>query len=72
MEYSGTRIGSYQTVTLLINFGNLNHPTSVYVNTCKLECEPMSNAMAARPNIGGALCSTLKSLADAHYFSAVQ
>jgi len=27
----------------------------------------MSNVMAALPNIGGALCSTPQSLADAHY-----
>jgi len=27
----------------------------------------MSNLMAALPNIGGALCSTPQSLADAHY-----
>jgi len=33
----------------------------------KLECAPMPNAMAALPNIGGALCSTPQSLADAHY-----
>jgi len=33
----------------------------------KLECGPMTNAMAALPNIGGALCSTPQSLADAHY-----
>jgi len=26
----------------------------------------------ALPNIGGALCSTLRSLADAHYQNAVQ
>jgi len=32
----------------------------------------MPNVMAALPNIGGALCSTPKSLADAHYQSAVQ
>jgi len=31
----------------------------------------MLNVMAALPNIGGALCST-QSLADAHYYSAVQ
>jgi len=30
------------------------------------------NVMAALPNIGGALCSTPQSLADAHYYSAVQ
>jgi len=28
--------------------------------------------MTALPNIGGALCSTPQSLADAHYSSAVQ
>ena len=33
----------------------------------ELECGPMPNVMAALPNIGGALCSTLQSLADAHY-----
>jgi len=27
----------------------------------------MSNMMVALPNIGGALCSTPQSLADAHY-----
>ena len=27
----------------------------------------MPNLMVALPNIGGALCSTLQSLADAHY-----
>ena len=33
----------------------------------KLECGPMSKLMVALPNIGGALCSTPQSLADAHY-----
>jgi len=36
----------------------------------ELECGPMPNLMAALPNIGGALCSTPQSLADAHYCSA--
>ena len=31
----------------------------------------MPNVMAALPNIGGALCSTPQSLADAHYYSIV-
>jgi len=35
-----------------------------------LECGPMPNVMAALPNIGGTLCSTPQSLADAHYWSA--
>ena len=33
----------------------------------ELECGPMPNVMAALPNIGGTLCSTPLSLADAHY-----
>jgi len=32
----------------------------------------MPNAMAALPNIGGAVYSTPQSFADAHYYSAVQ
>jgi len=32
-----------------------------------LECGPMLNVMVALPNIGGALCSTPQTLADAHY-----
>jgi len=35
------------------------------VQLCQLECGPMPNVMAALPNIGGALCSTPQSLADA-------
>ena len=33
----------------------------------QLECGPMPNVMVALPNIGGALCSSPQSLADAHY-----
>jgi len=36
-------------------------------NPLKLECGQMPNVMAALPNIGGGLCSTPQSLADAHY-----
>ena len=36
----------------------------------KLECGPMPNVMAALSNIGGALCSTPQSFADAQYYSA--
>ena len=32
----------------------------------------MPNVMVTLLNIGGALCSMLKSLADAHYLTAVQ
>jgi len=38
----------------------------------ELECGLMPNVMAALPNIGGALCSTPQSLADAHCWSIVQ
>jgi len=38
----------------------------------KVECGPMPNVMAAQPNIGGALCLTLQSLANANYLTAVQ
>jgi len=34
----------------------------------QLECGPMPNVMVALPNIGGALCSTPQSLADAHNY----
>jgi len=36
-------------------------------NSMKLECGPMPNLMVALPNTVGALCSTARSLADAHY-----
>ena len=39
---------------------------------CQLECGPMPNVMVALPNIGGALCSPLQSLTDAHCWSTVQ
>jgi len=42
------------------------------VKELRLECGPMPNVMVALPNIGGALCSTPQSLADAHYSNAVQ
>ena len=32
----------------------------------------MPNMMAALPNIGGAVCSTPQSLADAHYYTVSQ
>jgi len=43
-----------------------------FKNTPKLECGPMPNVMAALVNIGGALCSTPQSLADAHRWSTMQ
>jgi len=38
----------------------------------KLEYGPMPKVIAALPNIGGALCPTPQSLADAQYWSALQ
>ena len=44
------------------------HFTTCIITQCwkktGLECGPMTNVMVALPNIGGALCSTPKSLAD--------
>ena len=42
-------------------------PISAIAELLLLECGPMPNVMAALPNIGGALCSTPLSLADAQY-----
>jgi len=44
-----------------------NTKTKTSYTQRKLECGPMPNVMIALPNIGGALCSTPQSLADAHY-----
>ena len=44
---------------------HLPHRCKKRSNSNKLECGPMPNVMAALPNIGGALCSTPQSLADA-------
>ena len=50
----------------------VNVPIVYSQNTHILERRPMPNVMVALQNIGGALCNTPKSLADAHYWSAVQ
>jgi len=52
-------------ITLAIGF--YKSRTSHDKMIMKLECGPMPNVMVALPNIGGALCSTPQSLADAHY-----
>ena len=46
----------------------------LYLSNCSskecfvwLECGPVPNVIVALPNIGGALCSTTQTLADAHY-----
>jgi len=43
------------------------HKTLPQKINLKVECGPMSNVMAALPNVGGALCSTPQSLADVDY-----
>jgi len=40
---------------------------NTFKNIREPECGPMSNVMAALPNIGGAVYSMPQSLADAHY-----
>jgi len=46
--------------------------TTECIKTLQVPNDWQANAMVALPNIGGALCSTLQSLADAHYLTAVQ
>jgi len=52
----------YAGLQVLLLFQSLQ----VVMYSQQLECGPMPNMMAALPNIGGALCSTTQSLADAH------
>ena len=40
---------------------------TIYRYNTTIECGPTANVMAALSNIGGVLCSTPQSLADAHY-----
>jgi len=69
--FMGTICISLQKNTPLTNVhGNTSvnitdYPKATFYK--KLECGPMPNLMVALPNIGGALCSTPQSLADAHY-----
>jgi len=82
MTYSDICIYCRQVVTMKYNKRNSSGDEVVNVNfftmmsytyfKIQLECGPMPNVMAALPNIGGALCSTPQSLANAHYKSAVQ
>jgi len=54
-------------------FKNVGKMAHTYYKTRNNEkYGPIPNVMAALPNIGGALCSTPQSLADARYWSAVQ
>ena len=56
----------------MFHVSNLLNTLYIYLTTCivkyyKPECGPMPNLMVALPNVGGALCSTPQTLADAHY-----
>jgi len=48
------------------------NPEMSYILKQNQKCGPMPNVMTTLPNIGGALCSTPQSLADAQYWNAVQ
>ena len=57
--------------------GRTNHSMKIYMvsllhRAAITRMSTNANVMAAMPNIGGALCSTPQSLADAHYQSGVQ
>jgi len=49
------------------NITKANNAVTKWQKTQNQKCGPMPNLMAALPNIGGALCPTPQSLADAHY-----
>jgi len=73
---------TYQAAEKIVVVGTI-HSDSLHLSTPKVhtvqtsrplslfhkqpECGPMPNVMAALQSIDGALCSTLQSLADAHY-----
>jgi len=59
-------------IALAVKRPNSSARNRISVNNTKLECGPMPKVMAALANIGGALCSTPQSLADAQCYSAVQ
>jgi len=54
-------------VNLVVHAGSSDPWIGSSEKNCKLECGPVPNVMVALLNIGGALCSTPQSLADAHY-----
>ena len=61
----GWHQGLLPTIVLMHNLGL--YDTEGLQQQQQLECGPMPNVMVALPNIGGALCSMMQSLADAHY-----
>jgi len=73
-------LDSQQIIIMIINLMHLlqtNASSFIFVDISsmlhlhekqkQLECGPMPNVTAALPNVGGTLCSTSQSLADAHY-----
>jgi len=56
-----TTVGSIQYK----QYNNRKGENNLYIKLNE-KCGPMPNVMVALPNIGGALCSTPQSLADAH------
>ena len=73
---AGTHLGDWPGITvpsqpLISSSSNVTYDIQLSgeltPHKIKLECGPVPNLMVALPNIGGALCSTPQSLADAHY-----
>jgi len=66
-----TRIARTEPGRLLITplraADSFNNDMASIDQQIQLECGPMTDTMVALPNIGGALCSTPQSFADAHY-----
>jgi len=74
---AGSVLGSGQNenirhFSLLYNYETYAYCFVVRLCEIKYKLWPMPNVMAALPNIGGALCWTPQTFADAHYSSAVQ
>jgi len=68
------RFESFQQSVALVLTTKLTTAKTLHTNIkkliltqTKLECGPMPNVMDALPNIGGALCSTPQTFANAHY-----
>ena len=71
--FRGVTSGFPHRLSTTVPIGRPQTQSSVTLNfPNELEYGPMPNVMVALPNIGGALCSTPQSLADAHYLIAVQ
>jgi len=60
------------TNSVFCRIGRIASGESILQRIKRLECGQMPNVMVALPSTGGHLWSTPQSLADAHYWSAVQ